>query len=75
MNILVISIKEVTMTENQVNYRVLLPGVLGLGIPTENVEYVASVVVTCRDLTVAVVCRFSSWPRKDFGLVSFGEVN
>ena len=61
------------MADHKVDHWILISSVFSLWVAPKHVEDVTPVVVTRRDLTIAVICGFSSGPSESLGLIAFRE--
>ena len=69
------SIQEVPVTKDEVDNRILVSRFVSRRIPTEDVEYVATVMKPCWDLTVAVVRQFPTRIGESLGFISLGVLD
>ena len=80
MLIITLSIKKVTMTDNQIDYWITLyPPRLVFGrifrVSTKNVKNLPSVMIPCRDITIGVIILISSWICQSLYLIALGVFN
>jgi hypothetical protein len=74
VNVVVVCIQEVAMTYHEVDDRIRVPVWL-LGVTPEDVVYISTVMIPCRNLTVCIEARFPAWICESFQLIPVGEFN
>jgi len=67
-----VSIEEVTMTQDKIDYRVLATLRIRLRISSKYLEDITAVVVARRNLTVGIVRGLPTGPGKSFDFIPFG---